>query len=176
MSTARLLERVAAGTLSAEDARRELARRDQAKAERKARAKALGRRGRAPGKTVQERRESKQEARRSTRPLVEARENGQCAVAAIGGCRGHLVWDHFFGRGKVPPSVETEWMLCDEHNRQKTDWAKPGGQVGEGRAYWLALFRLHAGLHGYADAVAKADAQLALERAQHPTLTPGGTP
>lgn len=145
-----------------------LAAQEQEKRDRRARAKALRKRGRAPGKTQEQRREAKGAARRATRPLVEARENGRCAVSAIGGCRGRLIWDHFFGRGKTPPAVETEWMLCDEHNRQKTDWQKPGGTVGEGRAYWLALFRLHAGLHGYTDVVAKCDAQLALERAQHP--------
>jgi hypothetical protein len=114
-----------------------------------------------PGKTRAERRQSKAEARRSTRPLVAARAAGRCEVAALGGCRGALHWDHFFGRGKVPPSVELEWMLCEEHDHRKTENVPS-------RAWWLEVFKLHAASHGYQDALDRCEKSLALELAQHP--------
>lgn len=107
------------------------------------------------------RRETKAEERRSTRPIVEARAGGVCEVRALGGCRGRLVWDHFWGRGKVPPSVEAEWMLCEEHNHRKTDWQPT-------RVWWIGVFRMHCAMHGYAEQVAKCDGAMSLEEAQHP--------
>lgn len=81
-TTRRLLEQVASGRISAADAQRELARRDQAKRARKARAKALGRHGRAPGKTAAERRAERDARWDATRSAVAQRvdreRQGRC--------------------------------------------------------------------------------------------------
>ena len=114
----------------------------------------------APGVSQRERAKTKREKRRETRPLVAERDQG-CAVRAIGGCRGNLVWDHFFGRGKVPPAVETEWFLCEAHNQRKTDNVPS-------RTYWLALFRLHCQSHGYSEVADRCAVLMELEAAQHP--------
>lgn len=113
-------------------------------------------------------RAQKKAARASTRPLVAARENGWCAVRALGGCRGRLVWDHFWGRGKVPPGVEREWMLCEEHDHQKTDGIPD-------RAHWLMLYAMHCRFYGYDDEARKAEAMRDLELAQHPEHERTGT-
>ena len=103
---------------------------------------------------------SKAAARRNTRPKVEARANGRCE-AGIPSCRGRLHWDHFFGRAKVPPSVELEWMICEEHDHQKTCNVPS-------RLTWLNRFLLHAIRYDYADAVERTRNAITLEMAQHP--------
>lgn len=117
----------------------------------------------APGKDRAERRKTKAEARRSTRPLVEARADGRCEAATYvtGPCSGSLHWDHFWGRGKVPPAVEAEWMLCERHDRLKT-LNEPT------RENWIRVFQQHCIGHGYVEEAAKCQWQIELEQAQHP--------
>jgi hypothetical protein len=125
-----------------------------------------------PGTTRAERRQTKAQARRATRPLVEARAAGRCeaALADAGGvCRGRLIWDHFFGRGKVPPSVELEWLICAEHDRLKTASETPDGETS--RAFWVRVFDRHSARYGYQDALDRCARALAIELAQHPETT-----
>lgn len=125
---------------------------------------------RPPSEATKERsrkRAALRRARSENREACKIREGGRCAVWATGLCRGGLHLDHFFGRGKVPASVELEWMLCEHHDHQKTT-NQPS------RLYWLRLFRIHAASHSYADALARTDRAIALEQGQHPEARRAG--
>ncbi len=187
-----LLERMARSTdpeirafAEAERAKRQAAKSTK-RASRKRRAEALA----LPGRSRAERSRERQAERLETRPLVEARARGRCeAVAAlapgafsaevlrdlpearpeawrdlysIGPCYGRLIWDHFFGRGKVDPDVEFEWMICETHDRMKTD-------NDPSHLLWLRLFRLHCAQHRYTRSLTMLVGKIALEEAQNPT-------
>ncbi len=106
---------------------------------------------------------AKGEARRATRPLCEERAGGCCEVAiyARTRCEGALTWDHYWGRGKVPPNHEAEWMICRGHHDEK-------GAGDPSRLAWHQIFREHALRHGYHEQIDACDRAIALERAQHP--------
>lgn len=102
------------------------------------------------------------EHRRRIRAEVMMRDL-TCQAAGFLGlrCSGAPEFDHFFGRGRVPETKETCWLLCTRHHRLKTD-NEPN------RAAWLRLFLAHAARHGYLYAARLARKALALESAQHP--------
>mgnify|MGYP000858775972 FL=1 len=118
---------------------------------------------RAPGKSKEERRQEKREARQATRKLCEERAGGYCEAALYihSRCDGPLTWDHYWGRGKVPPNHEAEWMICRGHHDEK-------GAGDPTRQRWHEAFREHALRHGYAEQIDRCDRFIALERAQHP--------
>jgi hypothetical protein len=110
-----------------------------------------------------ERKATKAQARRATRPIVVERAGGYCEAKPwiSTPCGGRLVWDHFFGRGKVPPDHRLEWMICADHDAAKTANAPS-------RAAWMVIFHAHARNHGYDEAAVMAHNAHALEVAQHP--------
>ncbi len=100
--------------------------------------------------------------RRRIRAEVMLRDGTCCAAGFMDQrCSGPPEFDHFFGRGKAPETVETTWILCQRHHRMKTENVPH-------RAAWLRVFREHATRHGYHYAVRLVDRGLALERGQHP--------
>ncbi len=96
---------------------------------------------------------------------VRERDAGMCtaqlAASVLGECGGALQIDHQWGRGKEPTRAENCRLLCLEHHRRKTD-GEPS------RLMWLNDYREHAIQHDYYAEAAKAEGQIALERAQHP--------
>lgn len=121
---------------------------------------------RAPGKTKGERKETKRDSDRAVYAAVRERDDGFCCAQlsadVIGECGGALQIDHQWGRGKAPTTVENCRCLCREHHRRKTD-GEPS------RLMWLNDFREWATSRRYYAEVAKAERQIALERAQRGT-------
>ena len=110
------------------------------------------------------------EERRRIRTAVMLRDGTCCAPRFAGiTCSGGPEFDHFFGRGRVPESVATIWVLCMRHHRMKTD-GEPS------RRAWLARFREHAEVHEYLAEVARVLRLIAMEEGQHPTVIRGGNP
>lgn len=160
-SEQRLLKRLR----TAEDIHAEL---DKLEAEIRAKVKRKnGKAGLAPGRSREDRRREKSTTNREVYADVKDRDAGLCTVqlAAMGKCSGALHMDHQWGRGKEPTTVENCRMLCARHDRMKTENETDDGHS---RLLWLCDYREHALSHDYYAEVAKADAQIALERAQHP--------
>lgn len=81
---------------------------------------------------------------------VAARANGRCEC----GCgRPAQEMDHFFGRTRVPQSVESCWMLFGSCHYAKTQ-SKPD------RKYWIERFIIHCDNSGYREMVRTALAEL----------------
>lgn len=76
-------------------------------------------------------------------------ENGELAHA-----------DHFWGRGagRDSETLETVWLLCPDHDHQKTN-NKPDA------AYWLCAFIKHCGKYGYDNERAESRLQFVTTRA-----------
>lgn len=104
---------------------------------------------------------------RKVRTACVVRDHG-CSVVdkeKFGPCRGPLHFDHQWGRGKAPTTVESCRMLCERHHLElKTD-NKPS------RAAWIVDFWQHATKHRYLAEAAKAERELAFENAQHGRTT-----
>lgn len=64
-----------------------------------------------------------------------------------------LEFDHFFGRGKEPQSVENCWALCFDCHDDKTN-NRPNAKA------WLERFVNHCLEHGYMAAATKAQVRL----------------
>lgn len=122
-------------------------------------------------------RKTKAERRREVYAAVDERSCGRCEFLYMGtesgppfgdepGIEGYRCLgdatehDHFHGRAREE-SVESVWHLCPNCHRAKT-------RNEPARSYWLECFQKHARAHGYAAQVAKVEAALALEAAQHP--------
>jgi hypothetical protein len=122
----------------------------------------------APGKTKAQRKTTKAKSDREVYAEVSERDAGLCTVqlsaAVLGECGGPLQIDHQWGRGKEPTLVENCRKLCKNHHDRKTDGIPS-------RLMWLNDYREHAVGHDYHGEAAKAEGQIALERAQHPAAT-----
>lgn len=89
---------------------------------------------------------------------VEKRAGGRCEC----GCGTPFAsegenapqMDHFWGRGKVPQTVENCWMLTARHHAEKG---------GPGRLAWLGKFKTHADGHRYFAESAKAAREIESE-------------
>jgi hypothetical protein len=116
-----------------------------------------------PGKTRAERKAALRPSKAAAYEAVIARDGGRCAVRLerLGACEGVLHIDHQWGRGKAPTLLENCRQLCLRHDLMKT-------RNEPTRLDWLEDFRSHALAHDYPAEIAKADGQIALERAQHP--------
>lgn len=93
---------------------------------------------------------TKREKLATVREAVEARAHGRCE--AWGCTAGRMECDHFFGRARHE-SLETCWLLCANHHREKT-LNRPDA------ATWLRIFETHATGHGYAAAARLAKNRL----------------
>lgn len=121
----------------------------------------------APKKTTVTRKQEKRAARELTgyerrrlRIGIEQRDGG-CSVTAEHLCCGPFEWDHQWGRGKAPETLQNGRLMCRNAHSLKTD-SRPT------RLFWLFDFRTHASKHGYAEELLKTDRAIAQEMGQHP--------
>lgn len=91
-------------------------------------------------------------ATKKLRDVLMARCDGLCENWSCFRLAAHL--DHFFGRGKVPQSEETCWMLCVECDNDKTN-NRPSAW------YWASAFSGLCDTRGYANGAEMARARLA---------------
>jgi hypothetical protein len=117
-------------------------------------------------KAKAQRKQTKREQRAAVRAAVVARAEGRCERIlgepgnVMGRCNAPGVeMDHMHGRAREE-SVESCWLHCVLCARAKTT-NRPS------RGYWLWNFGIHAAGYGYAGQVAKVEALLAIETAQH---------
>ena len=110
-------------------------------------------------------RESKAQRRRRLRAALIERDRICTAGPGLGPHSGGLEWDHNWGRGKAPETIENGRILCNGHHHAKHD-SEPS------RLAWLKDIRRHVSKHGYAAEVDKCDRAIALELAQHPGAKP----
>jgi 5-methylcytosine-specific restriction endonuclease McrA len=146
---ARLKRGATAEQLLAEDEARQERRRAKSAPRRQAAARA----GRATKKSE-----------RAVYKAVRARDRictAQLPATVIGPHGGRLEVDHQWGRGKEPTLVENCRLLCEAHHFRKT-------RSVPDRATHLEDYRLHSLKLGHDAEAARAVAQIALEKAQHP--------
>lgn len=81
-------------------------------------------------------------------------DRAECRCESCGkwcGFDGH--WDHFWGRAKVPESLENSWYLCISCDHHKT--------VNDPcNAWWVDTFRTHCLNHGYFDEAHRCEVRL----------------
>ena len=102
-------------------------------------------------KEKKSRKATKAEETAEIRRAVFERANFRCEVYTC--VRPASSMDHFFGRGKVPQSVENCWALCLNHDLAKT-------RNEPSSAEWLRLFIAHASTWDYVNEIARAGNRL----------------